>query len=337
MTVDKNLFVSLLQRYAGTTAEDADLLLALKNSYPYSQLLQTLAAKVSNDHQLPNHQEILQVAAIHAADRSVLKEIISMPFKIGEQQPVQQIEVESVIDEPSTKIEVVKTENFVTVAGTETTAEQVRNNSTPFTSFVAIDGMDVADQVLLDLEKLNTLKHNFEMLFVEYTEVQLPAAESLKEIKAPEKIKESSKSRKERIIQLARSLHANDTTAVDHPAKKKPMKGNPNEELIDEIATNKQEIVPENPRQKEQIEIINQFIKTSPTINNARDRQVPPPIDLNTVKSGEFGDNIVSETLVEILIKQGKKDKAVEVLKKLIWKYPQKKAYFASQIEDLKK
>ena len=50
-----------------------------------------------------------------------------------------------------------------------------------------------------------------------------------------------------------------------------------------------------------------------------------------------FGDNIVSETLVEILLKQGKKDKAIEVLKKLIWKFPQKKAYFAAQIEDLKK
>ena len=58
---------------------------------------------------------------------------------------------------------------------------------------------------------------------------------------------------------------------------------------------------------------------------------------LATIKSGEFGDNIVSETLVEILIRQGKKDKAIEVLKKLIWKYPQKKAYFASQIEELKK
>lgn len=55
------------------------------------------------------------------------------------------------------------------------------------------------------------------------------------------------------------------------------------------------------------------------------------------IKAGEFGDNIVSETLAEILIKQGKKERAIEVLKKLIWKYPQKKAYFASQIESLKK
>jgi hypothetical protein len=40
---------------------------------------------------------------------------------------------------------------------------------------------------------------------------------------------------------------------------------------------------------------------------------------------------------VEILIHQGKKERAIEVLKKLIWKFPQKKAYFAAQIEDLKR
>ena len=56
-----------------------------------------------------------------------------------------------------------------------------------------------------------------------------------------------------------------------------------------------------------------------------------------TEKSTHFADNVISETLVEILIKQGKKTKAIEVLKKLIWKFPQKKAYFAAQIEELKK
>jgi hypothetical protein len=40
---------------------------------------------------------------------------------------------------------------------------------------------------------------------------------------------------------------------------------------------------------------------------------------------------------VEILLRQGKKDKAIEVLKKLIWKFPQKKAIFAAQIDELKK
>jgi predicted Zn-dependent protease len=109
------------------------------------------------------------------------------------------------------------------------------------------------------------------------------------------------------------------------------------ESLIDEIASTKAEIVPENDKQKEQIDMIDQFIKSQPSFANAKEKPNQPVSDLTAIKTGEFADSIVSETLVEILIKQGKKDKAVEVLKKLIWKFPQKKAYFAAQIEELKK
>ena len=90
--------------------------------------------------------------------------------------------------------------------------------------------------------------------------------------------------------------------------------------------------------QKEQIEIIEQFIITQPSIKGkvAVEEKSLPKEDLSD-KSLLYYENIISETLVEILIKQGKKEKAIEVLKKLIWKFPQKKAYFAAQIEDLKK
>jgi len=107
--------------------------------------------------------------------------------------------------------------------------------------------------------------------------------------------------------------------------------------LIEEIKSTKKKIKPEGVKQKEQIEIIDQFIKTQPSIprpkpvtSDAKDSDLSEP-------SAQFGENIVSETLVEILLKQGKKEKAIEALKKLIWKFPQKKAYFAAQIEELRK
>jgi hypothetical protein len=43
------------------------------------------------------------------------------------------------------------------------------------------------------------------------------------------------------------------------------------------------------------------------------------------------------ENLASIMIKQGKHETAIDIYKKLIWKFPQKKAYFATQIEELKK
>jgi hypothetical protein len=63
---------------------------------------------------------------------------------------------------------------------------------------------------------------------------------------------------------------------------------------------------------------------------------ITPQGDL-TEKNNGYNENIISETLAHILIKQGKKEKAIDILKKLIWKFPQKKAYFAAQIEELKK
>lgn len=88
-----------------------------------------------------------------------------------------------------------------------------------------------------------------------------------------------------------------------------------------------------SPKVAEQGEIIDNFIKVAPSLPRAKPTE--PAADLS-VDSVNYSDNIVSETLVGILLKQGKKDKAIEMLKKLIWKFPQKKAYFAAQIEALK-
>jgi predicted Zn-dependent protease len=153
--------------------------------------------------------------------------------------------------------------------------------------------------------------------------------------------KESGKTRKQRIIEMAKAVAAakdtnpvSETKAPIKPRKRKEA----SDSLIEEIQSTKEELAPSDEKLKHQIEVIDQFIKTQPTITNVKDKLATAPIgDLSSIKSGEFSDHIVSETLVEILIQQGKKDKAIEVLKKLIWKFPQKKAYFAAQIEELKK
>ena len=120
--------------------------------------------------------------------------------------------------------------------------------------------------------------------------------------------------------------------------KKKLKQTDSGEDLLSEIKNSKKKIKPEGPKQKEQIEIIDQFIKIQPSIKGKVATEVPTSQkeDLSG-KSLIYGEHIISETLAQILIKQGKKDKAIEVFKKLIWKFPQKKAYFAAQIEDLKK
>jgi len=105
--------------------------------------------------------------------------------------------------------------------------------------------------------------------------------------------------------------------------------------FIEEIKSTRKKLKAEDGKQKEQSDIIDQFIKIQPSIK-AKTKPVVEAVDLSE-NNLTHTDKFVSETLVEILMKQGKTEKAIEVLKKLIWKFPQKKAYFAARIEDLRK
>jgi tetratricopeptide (TPR) repeat protein len=172
--------------------------------------------------------------------------------------------------------------------------------SFPLESEVNLSGEALRKDILTEINKLKISKHNFEVSVEEFDKANLAF---------------HRKQQKE--------------------GKKTTRKTEPADALIEEIKTTKKKVNPEG-KQKEQIEIIENFIKTKPKIPKAKNSAAVENPDL-AAQSGSYGDNIVSETLVEILLKQGKKDKAIEVLRKLIWKFPQKKTYFAAKIEELKK
>jgi hypothetical protein len=204
----------------------------------------------------------------------------------------------------------------ITRSATSTTTTELSGNERVV---VDLAGDDLIHEVMADLDKLKELKHNFEVSFEEYGRT-VHSAESTKKKTShepPPKIKNDAK------VPVAQAEPVQ--LADDQPL---------GDSLIEEIR-HKKKLQPEGSRQKEQIEIINQFIKKQPTIPKSTQPVVDNP-DL-AEKSISLTDNIVSETLVEILLRQGKKDKAIEVLKKLIWKFPQKKAIFAAQIEELRK
>lgn len=297
-------FINVLQNFSEISAKEAENVMTLKDDYPFSQVLRALSARACKDHGLSDSQRELQLAAVYAADRSALRSIIES------------------INSPS-------------LAGASSQPAPIRTSES---------GVDYATEVIHDLERLNELRHNFELLFVDsssvsfqqqHATVESPVAVADEVIEETTDRSESSKSKKERIIELAKSVE-NQGLQSDQAKTNRRKRKDSVEALIDHIVVSKEELSPESEKQKEQIELIDHFIKAQPTILGAKDKQNAPE-DLTSLKTGDFNDSIISETLVEILLKQGKKEKAVEVLKKLIWKFPQKKAYFASQIEELKK
>ncbi len=184
-----------------------------------------------------------------------------------------------------------------------TTVVQSSSVSNTALSDIDLTGDDLLAEIALDLNRLKDLKHEFEISFQNF-EVNISSNKTFD-------------SQEKAVLEFIEP---------------------DSEGLIKEIKSTKKKIKPEGAKQKEQFEIIDQFIKAQPTISNAKSKApLPPPTTDLTENNSAFGDHIISETLVDILLKQGKKDKALEVLKKLIWKFPQKKAYFAAQIEELKK
>jgi hypothetical protein len=328
--MDKNSFDTALNTFPGNSIDEVREILVLKKRYPYSQVLHALAARLSKDHGLSHQSEDLQLAAVYSTDRNVLKEVMIVTSNSD--------------IHTSTNIEIDK-------AATDDTRE-AEPHLPSVQPQIILD--TVAEEVMRDLERLHELKHNFELLFIDgaanyIVEIDSSTTEKLEDIqlqKVPvEKTdfvfeEKPTLTKKQRIIALAKAANAVAQDLAQEKIssnRKKKSNSDSGENLIEEIVSTKQALNPETEKQKEQIEIIEQFIKAQPSINNKDRVPAIPSGDLTSIKSGEFGDNVVSETLVDILLQQGKKDKAVEVLKKLIWKFPQKKAYFAAQIEELKK
>lgn len=92
---------------------------------------------------------------------------------------------------------------------------------------------------------------------------------------------------------------------------------------------------PQKQKVKSKAEIIDSFIKNSPSISRPKSTFFDP-VDV-AKQSVVDEENIVSETLAKIYMDQGYTEKALHIYEKLILKFPEKSAYFAALIEKAKK
>ncbi len=97
--------------------------------------------------------------------------------------------------------------------------------------------------------------------------------------------------------------------------------------FIDEIAQ----------RRDLQNSIIDSFLTKDPGLIRTTKSQLEAMGKQEDLSSGSvrLEKGIVTESYAKILTMQGRKDKAIEVYEKLILKFPEKKAYFASKIQEL--
>ncbi|MEM7109184.1 MAG: tetratricopeptide repeat protein [Bacteroidota bacterium] len=125
------------------------------------------------------------------------------------------------------------------------------------------------------------------------------------------------------------------TTSEKAPAKKtSKTKTEPEKKTT---SVKKKTTAPTKTHIETQKEIIERFIDEEPRISAKTVKSSETDQKDLSEKSTVYNEDLVSENLAQILLAQGKKDKAVEIYKKLIWKFPQKRSYFATQIQEIKK
>jgi tetratricopeptide (TPR) repeat protein len=86
-------------------------------------------------------------------------------------------------------------------------------------------------------------------------------------------------------------------------------------------------------QRRKQQELIDRFITLNPRLTPLTLESKQPDNNDLAQESAKFDTSLVSENLAVIFTKQGKKNKAIEIYKKLILKYPEKSDYFADKID----
>ena len=323
MVLDKSKFLFLLVNSHSLSSEETAALQLLQDEFPYSQAIHNLVARGSQLNDLHQKQTKLNKAAVYATDRAILKAFITAPAEerqLSKKEEVNEVskeaekidQIEEVTAPQKADVSTQPKEKLVEKMVGKPSEKQPSHPATTTTEekkeeFIPskLSGDELLDELFQDLDRLKKLKHGFEVASANFNAV--PASKPTQQ--PVEEVKDISTPTKK-------------PKAVD--------KG-----IIAEIKSTKKKIKPSDPKQKEQLDIIDKFIKSKPSISKGKTSSPATPATDLSESSSVFTDNIVSETLVEILIKQGKKEKAIEVLRKLIWKFPQKKAYFAAQIEEL--
>ena len=81
-------------------------------------------------------------------------------------------------------------------------------------------------------------------------------------------------------------------------------------------------------------EVIDRFIRASPRIGRLREEQNPRVVDLARA-SVEEQEELVTETMALLYVRQGQVERARRAYAQLALKYPEKSTYFASALKNL--
>lgn len=298
-------FTTIVKYPEVLASTDITALSDLSKSYPYSQVIHSLLAKAHFNAGSPETRQTIGVAAIHATNRQALKDYVT--------------NIQSHTTFPEHREEAPLHTHFPRIDfGTTSTKENYLYDDDYFRASAML-----REEVKTHLDMLLSSKQHYNIALQQFEEEA-----SKKEKPAPR--------RRSATKTTATAAKKKTTTrkAADNGATKKNEAG-------DELAAATENSLKTTTKKKEglkandQKKIIDKFIKNEPRISAKQASPFAAPAKDLSEGTTKPADDLISENLASILIDQGKKEKAVEMYKKLIWKFPQKKSYFVALIEKL--
>ncbi len=327
--MDKARLTTLIQDPHQLTIDDAKAIKKLKEEYPYFQALTPLIVLTHKKFEPSAEKNSLPTAAIYTLDRKHLKNFLQDKSNKTTKQDTQ----------PAEYKQVKYTHNNL----------KINEDHLPDSFF---------NELFVEMESLKKSKEQYkrilEKLEKEETKVitKKPAKASTKKITAKSNSEnKTTKAKAKPTVAKTKKITSSKTSSqrkIESAANKRTKASGKkvddlnteiSYDLINEIKLKeKQEI--NDKHKKEQIALINNFIEKEPILTKKfieNDPDAKRVIEDLSVSSTSLSEDVISETLAKLMVKQGRNQKAIDIYKKLIWKFPQKKTYFAEQIENLKR
>lgn len=346
--MNKSRFLSIIKNPQGLDEKSLQALEELAIAHPYCQAIHVLIAKGYDLLSKEGFEKKLNHAAVYASDRKHLKAIIVNDLLNRDAfKP----------DQPNLETEVLDKDTYSSeylLKEITSYLEKLRKERT------ALDLQDI-DEVTNEMaEEKAHFKKDLDIRIAE-AEAKLSriqgSEENPKSISKEEddvaEIEENTllyDELEENLIELRKNkalLSDQQTEEEEDIAENKtegpliPLSNNVEKEKMEQylasLKTSEAKII-ENEKVREQIKIIDSFIESQPKLpkldHGEEDKEKREDLSL---RSSQVSADIASENLALIMAKQGKLQKAEEIYNKLIWKYPEKKAYFVARINELKK
>ncbi len=310
--------VTYIQSPGKLGAKELEQINMLLEIYPFSQTFQVLKAKASRNLELKDSELCTKKAALYASNRSLLYyTLYKVPAELEE------------TNEESEVIEIVQEVNNDLPSNEIITTEELRIEEEQATP---------AEEVMMELEE----PAMEELAPEEIANVEPEPEETKQALSFEEWLK---RTRGDEPNEVAEKLEEKKPIIrLDTSEEIKPLISDAIGELILGNVFNEGYLIKADEKLDNQTltgdksNLIEDFINSQhPKVIKIKKEDLPNSLENKAKRSADDSDVPVSETLAQIFVKQKLFGKAIAAYEKLSLKYPEKKPYFASLIEEIKK